>query len=555
MPKRKSNVEVIADFRDTHGDRYDYSETVYSNSSTKVAVFCSNHGEFRILPTHHRNGVGCSKCYFESQKMSTEEFISRSKEIWEDSFDYSLVYDLSVGSKKAQIFCKNHGIFFYQDPRNHIRGHAGCPKCKSSRLTGRRETLGSFKSQVELNEGMISKAKEIHGVKYDYSNFIYLNYETKGIIICPKHGEFLQTPGNHLKGNGCPKCSIDKIKSGTFKQKCQLLGVNYHRALKRRQAGLADEKIFSEGFIRNERITSEISVDNIKYPNIEAAMRALKPPGTSTSISRWLKEGVSPEEAFRRIPNPGYANGIIYVITNRINNKRYVGLTIQTLDRRWIYHVDQANRGLIKHWTSLHAAIRHYGPEYFTIEQLDVGTTKGNLEAKEKKWIKELDTLTPNGYNISRGGVSGGSNKKSKIVDGIRFQSVKDASEHVARTRGISLHAAKRRLLSDRIDVKTPSKAGESFVKTKVYRAWSYIIQCVLNPRSKYHIPEVTICVEWKDFQRFKADVGDPENKTLVFSRLDRSKGFYQENCAWLTRNKFSQIVTSHLSNHLDEHH
>ena len=57
----------------------------------------------------------------------------------------------------------------------------------------------------------IEKAKKIHGDKYDYSKVEYINSHTKVCIICPEHGEFWQTPNNHLHGYGCPKCKSDKI--------------------------------------------------------------------------------------------------------------------------------------------------------------------------------------------------------------------------------------------------------------------------------------------------------------------------------------------------------
>ena len=55
------------------------------------------------------------------------------------------------------------------------------------------------------------KAKIKHNNKYDYSKVDYINSRTKICIICPKHGEFWQTPANHLHGCGCPKCKNDKI--------------------------------------------------------------------------------------------------------------------------------------------------------------------------------------------------------------------------------------------------------------------------------------------------------------------------------------------------------
>lgn len=55
-------------------------------------------------------------------------------------------------------------------------------------------------------EEFISRSKCIHNNKYDYSNVDYVNSETKVCIICPKHGEFWQTPHMHLSGQGCPYC-------------------------------------------------------------------------------------------------------------------------------------------------------------------------------------------------------------------------------------------------------------------------------------------------------------------------------------------------------------
>ena len=62
-------------------------------------------------------------------------------------------------------------------------------------------------------EEFIKKAREIHGDKYDYSKVEYVSYHTKVCIICPKHGEFWQTPANHLRNRNCPKCGNNsKIK-------------------------------------------------------------------------------------------------------------------------------------------------------------------------------------------------------------------------------------------------------------------------------------------------------------------------------------------------------
>lgn len=56
-------------------------------------------------------------------------------------------------------------------------------------------------------EEFIEKAKSVHGEKYDYSMVEYVDTKTKVCIICPKHGEFWQTPKAHVvRGYGCRKC-------------------------------------------------------------------------------------------------------------------------------------------------------------------------------------------------------------------------------------------------------------------------------------------------------------------------------------------------------------
>ena len=67
-------------------------------------------------------------------------------------------------------------------------------------------------------EDFISKAREVHGDKYDYSKTEYVNNKTPICIICPEHGEFKQTPYPHLRGCGCAKCGekVNGYENGKF---------------------------------------------------------------------------------------------------------------------------------------------------------------------------------------------------------------------------------------------------------------------------------------------------------------------------------------------------
>ena len=129
------------------------------------------------------------------ERMTAEEFASRAKKNYGDRFDYSEVEYVN-NNVKVKIHCNVCGNDFWQVPRNHLSGVAGCKVCAN-------------KSKSLTQEEFISKAKEIHGDKYDYGLVEYKNNRTNVRIICPVHGEFLQTPSVHLTGAGCKKCFLD----------------------------------------------------------------------------------------------------------------------------------------------------------------------------------------------------------------------------------------------------------------------------------------------------------------------------------------------------------
>ena len=90
---------------------------------------------------------------------------------------------------------------------------------------------------------------------------------------------------------------------------------------------------------------------------------------------------------------------IIYLITNLVNGKQYVGQTIRTIEDRWGNHLCK-NSGC----TAMRRAIEKYGKESFEIHEIDSAKTQSELDSKERFWIRELNTLSPNGYNLTSGG-------------------------------------------------------------------------------------------------------------------------------------------------------
>jgi group I intron endonuclease len=94
----------------------------------------------------------------------------------------------------------------------------------------------------------------------------------------------------------------------------------------------------------------------------------------------------------------------IYLVTNLVNKKRYVGQTSRTVERRFIEHI---RKGDYECNTSLLSkAIKKHGKEKFMIEVIEQfnNITQKELDAAEIKYIKQFDCLMPNGYNKSPGG-------------------------------------------------------------------------------------------------------------------------------------------------------
>lgn len=128
--------------------------------------------------------------------LTTEIFKERSIKAHGNVYDYTNSVYINALTK-VKIGCKKHG-YFLQEPHKHMKGN-GCIKCgwEQSGITQTTEFALSIKD----------RGVKIHGNKYDYSKVEYKNMFEKVILFCPIHGEFEQTPNEHLKGNGCYRCN------------------------------------------------------------------------------------------------------------------------------------------------------------------------------------------------------------------------------------------------------------------------------------------------------------------------------------------------------------
>jgi group I intron endonuclease len=99
---------------------------------------------------------------------------------------------------------------------------------------------------------------------------------------------------------------------------------------------------------------------------------------------------------------PNTVLGYVYLITNIVNGKQYVGYTTQTIRARWVQHKSAAKCGSS---TVLHKAIRKHGPGNFRLDTIEiVDGTITELKETEVRQIAAHGCVVPRGYNLTHGG-------------------------------------------------------------------------------------------------------------------------------------------------------
>ena len=197
MNNKLTTLDFINKSKEKYGDLYDYSKTEYKGNKIKTCVICTIHGEFWQTLYNHLEGNGCPKCAY--LKGASEKASSIEKFI-----------------KKANGV---HNNFYSYDNviynRAKIKVKIMCPIHDEFEQTPDHHLSGAGCPECAKNynyttKEWVIKASIKHNYKYDYSKVNYINAKVKVCIICLKHEEFWQLPGKHLFGDGCPCCSSSK---------------------------------------------------------------------------------------------------------------------------------------------------------------------------------------------------------------------------------------------------------------------------------------------------------------------------------------------------------
>lgn len=203
MTRRLTQQEFINRAKEVHGDKYDYTKSLYIGADNKLTITCIFHGDFSQTAQSHLQGIGCRQCAIVMKgKARTENakqvFVEKAKQVHNNIYSYEK-FTYKTSRTKGIITCDIHGDYL-QSVNAHLFG-SGCRKCG---------TVNRLEPVKELaRQTFEEKAREIHGSKYDYSKTIYETAKIAVEIVCRKHGSYLQSPAGHLTGHGCYKCGYE----------------------------------------------------------------------------------------------------------------------------------------------------------------------------------------------------------------------------------------------------------------------------------------------------------------------------------------------------------
>ena len=178
-----------------------------------------------------------------------------------------------------------------------------------------------------------------------------------------------------------------------------------------------------------------------------------------TPARRWASATASSDMSYGRI----------YLVTNKINGKQYVGQTVTKHSRHG-------------HGHAIKDAYKKYGHSRFEYKNLTEGDLSQNqLDCFEKFWIEVFDCLAPNGYNLEGGGRWGkyvyhSPNKGIKASDETRKKMSESQKKHWA---SLEVHPNSTRVVSEETRKKmSESRKGrvqseqERLMRSNAIRAW-----------------------------------------------------------------------------------
>lgn len=310
--RTKERFIILA--RKTHGDIYDYDNTIFVSGQKVISVTCQKHGAFDTRISDFLRGVGCSRC--RGFLRPENELIEMFRGVHGSRYDYSKITDTRTKSK-IPVGCPKHGDFMIL-VGNHLNG-AGCQKCGVERRDG--------PTAPHSTDTFIAKARQMHGTRYDYSQTVYARAMEKVCIICDKHGVFTQVACAHLGGKGCKQCHHVVSKGESDWLDC--IGVLERQ--KTLRIGMPEEIIYADGYESNSKTIYEYHGDYWHGNPLMFSENAIN-KHTKTTFGELYRRTVAREQ---RLRESGYVVVVMWERTWKQQSRKKSCLKIVSDNAPW----------------------------------------------------------------------------------------------------------------------------------------------------------------------------------------------------------------------------
>ena len=179
-----------------YDEKYVFHWEDYKCKTSLIRVECKLHGEHKVSVYSILHGGACGYC---NGRLYPKDWIKNAKAVHGDKYIYDESKPPRIKSDRIRYKCPIHG---WQETRYdcHVDLKCGCPVC-----AGYPNKL----STEQRKANWVKRCKKKYNDRFDYSQFVYVNNDTKGLVTCKEHHySYMIDPWMHLRGaGGCPFCT------------------------------------------------------------------------------------------------------------------------------------------------------------------------------------------------------------------------------------------------------------------------------------------------------------------------------------------------------------
>lgn len=201
----KTQEEYLFLFKLKHGNRYDYSKFIYTGAHGIIIVICKEHGEFTLKAYSHKDGRGCSDCYYNGAPRTNKEL---DLYLINNNFTVKRLGDFKSKKNVLNFECLTcYHIWpgkFINIKKAHEHSGVPCPKCYEQKIIKDHEERRA-KMTIEIDNALINR--NIKRLSPFYESTSDMDWQC---LICdykwtvPSAQVVIRKNGS---GSGCKKCA------------------------------------------------------------------------------------------------------------------------------------------------------------------------------------------------------------------------------------------------------------------------------------------------------------------------------------------------------------